>query len=143
MRPTAVAMLLLIPLALLAGCGGKSKEEKAMANVCSARADIKKQVDQLQGLTLTTATLVQVQDSLKAIGDDLSTIADNQGDLSKNRRNDVKAANDAFKAQIKTIGDTIGSSLSIENAKTQLSSALGQLGATYSSAFSKIDCSSS
>ena len=55
-------MLLLIVLAaagLLAGCG-QSEEETATDQVCSARDDIAKQVDQLKGLTLTTATTDQV-----------------------------------------------------------------------------------
>ena len=60
-----ILMLLLIALAgagVLAGCG-QSEEEKAADQVCSARDDIAKQVDQLQGLTLTTATTDQVREN--------------------------------------------------------------------------------
>ena len=53
---------------------GQSADEKAQATVCSARADIKKQVDELKGLTATTASVDGVQANLKAIGKNLEKI---------------------------------------------------------------------
>ena len=50
----------------LAACG-QSDEEKAKSNVCDARADIQKQVDELKSLTLKTATLDKIRSSLTAI----------------------------------------------------------------------------
>src|SRR4051812_10717043 len=81
MRPIASV----IPLALaamLAACGGQSKQEKAQSQVCTARADISKQVKTLKGLTLSTATTSQAKSSLQAIRDDLGKIRSAQGDLN-------------------------------------------------------------
>ena len=58
-----VAIAGLLPVAC-----GESDEDKAKSQVCDARADIQKQVDELSGLTITTASVDQVQQSLKAIG---------------------------------------------------------------------------
>ena len=58
-------LIALVPASVLAG--GESEEEKATAQVCSARDNIAKQVDELKGLTLTTATTSQVRENLQAI----------------------------------------------------------------------------
>ena len=79
----AIALVL---LAAVAGCGGDSKADKAMASVCSARDDITKQVDTLAGMTITTATTSQAGSALTAIKDDLGKIADARKDLSDDRR---------------------------------------------------------
>ena len=50
-----------------------SKQDDAKAQVCDARADISKQVDTLKGITVSAATLDQIQTSLKAIDTDLKT----------------------------------------------------------------------
>jgi uncharacterized membrane protein len=55
----------------LAACG-KSAKDKAKAHVCSARADIQKNVRKLQGL-ITTPTTSGVTDSVKAIRDELKS----------------------------------------------------------------------
>jgi hypothetical protein len=43
-----------VMLALTLGACGESDEEKAQNQVCDARADIAKQVDELKGLTAAT-----------------------------------------------------------------------------------------
>ena len=53
----SIAVLLLVAGLAVAACGGESKSDKASSKVCDARADIKKQVDELRGLTITTATV--------------------------------------------------------------------------------------
>jgi uncharacterized membrane-anchored protein YjiN (DUF445 family) len=137
-------ILLLLAVALTAGAlsaCGQSKADKAHDKVCDARDDIAKQVDELQGLTITTATVDQVTSSLDAIRKDLSDIADATGDLSDERRKDVQAANEAFKATMSQIGQNLGKSLSLENAASQTKQALQQLASSYKSTFGQLDCS--
>jgi predicted nucleic acid-binding Zn-ribbon protein len=139
-----VPILLLLTLVLTAGmlsACGQSKEDKAKSKVCDARDDIGKQVDKLKGLTVSTATLDQVTSSLNAIKQDLSDIADAQGDLSDQRKKDVQAANEAFKASVSQIASSVGKSLSLQDAGAQATQALQQLASTYQSTFGKIDCS--
>ena len=132
-------------LALVAGLGlsacGESKEDKAKSTVCDARADISKQVDQLKGLTVSTVTIDGVQSSLKAIRSDLSKIADAQGDLSGDRRQQVQDATKTFTSQVQSIAGSVGTSTSLSDAKAQLTSALQQLGAAYKQSFARVDCS--
>jgi hypothetical protein len=141
MKLFALALVLvLLACVALAACG-KSKEDKAMSSVCDARADISKQIDHLKGLTIGTATVDDVQNSVKAIGDDLTKIKDAQGDLSGSRKQQVQDANAKFSSQVKEIASTAGSSLSLSNAKTQLQSALTQLANAYKTTLGPIDCS--
>jgi uncharacterized protein YgfB (UPF0149 family) len=136
-------MLLLIALAaagLLAGCG-QSEEEKATDQVCSARDDIAKQVDQLKGVTLTTATTDQVRNNLKAIRDDLAKIADARADLSDDQRTQIEQANAAFGSEVRNIAATVARSTSIEESSAQLRAAFNDLAATYEKTFAQIDCS--
>ncbi len=133
-------VLVLLASLALAACG-KSKEDKAMSSVCDARADISKQIDHLKGLTIGTATVDDVQNSVKAIGDDLTKIKDAQGDLSGSRKQQVQDANAKFSSQVKEIASTAGRSLSLSNAKTQLQSALTQLANAYKTTLGPIDCS--
>jgi hypothetical protein len=140
-RTTIIASILLVLAGgLLAACG-QSKADKAESQVCDARDDIAKQVKDLQGLTLTTATTKQVTDSLQAIQSDLKTIADATGDLSDERRKQVQEANDQFKAKMDQIRTDFGSKLSIQSAATQAKAALQQLAESYRSTFGQLACS--
>ena len=133
-------VLLAVPAVLLAACG-ESDEEKAQARVCDARDDIREEVRQLQDLTLTTATTSKVKDSLTTIRDDLASIANAMDDLSEDRREEVDAANEEFKASVRETADNFGTKLSIEAAAAQLEQALRQLATTYQSSFGQLDCS--
>ena len=124
----------------LAACG-QSDEEKAKSNVCDARADIQKQVDELKSLTLGTATLDKIRSSLTAIQDDVKKIADAQGNLSESDREKVEKANAAFKSKLQGLAGEVGRSLSLENAAGQLKSAFADLATTYQQAFAPVDCS--
>ena len=55
-RSLAIVLL----LGILLGACGESDEEQAQDAVCDARASIQKQVDELSGLTLGTATAASV-----------------------------------------------------------------------------------
>jgi Tfp pilus assembly protein PilP len=141
MRPSIALASLAVIAALAVGACGESEEDKAQKAVCSARADIGKQVDQLQSLTVSTATADEVQQSVEAIKSDLSKIEDAQGELSDERRQQVEAANKTFTSQLRGIVESIGSSTSLSEAKSQLSSATQQLADAYKQSFAKIDCS--
>ena len=134
------AIVSVLAAVVLAGCGGDSKADQAKTDVCNARADISKQVDTLKGLTISTATLNQVQDSLKAIGDDLTKIKNARGNLSDDRRKQVDDANKNFESQVKTTFSDLGKSTSVTDAKTQLQQAFQSLSSTYQQTYAKIDC---
>jgi len=137
--PLLIAGLLLAALAVSA-CGGESKADKASKQVCDARADISKQVDELKGLTLSTATVSGVQENVSAIQADLKKIANAQGTLSDDRRKDVKAATDAFVSSVSSIAKGLTSSLSLSEARTRLTTAAQDLGTAYAASLGKIDC---
>lgn len=142
--PATPSRTLLVTLTLaaglVAGCGGQSQADKASAQVCTARDDIAKHVDHLQGLTLSTATTSQVKESLQAIKHDLSTIVNAQGDLSDKRRSDVKAANQQFAASVRETVQSVGSTASIDQAKGKIKQSLDALATTYRTTFAKLDC---
>ena len=130
-RSLAIVLL----LGILLGACGESDEEQAQDAVCDARASIQKQVDELSGLTLGTATAASVGDSLTAIRDDLEQIAEAQGDLNDERRQQVESANKTFSSQLQSIAKNIGSSVSASGAKEQFQAAVKQLADAYRQSF--------
>jgi hypothetical protein len=137
----ACSVLAVVMLALALGaCGGESSEEKAQNTVCDARDDIGKQVDDLKSLTPATVTTDAVTQSLDAIKNDLTDIADAQSDLSSDRRNEVEAANKAFTSSVQEIGSQLGTSLSASDAKAGIVTALQQLEAAYRKTFAAVSC---
>jgi phage-related protein len=138
---SSVAIVISLAALALGACGGDSKEDKAKAQVCDARADISKQVESLKVLTPSTATLSQIQGSLKAIGDDLTNIKNAQGDLTDQRKSQVEKANQAFGSQLQSIRSTLGATTSLSDAKAQLTQGLQDLASTYQDTLSKVDCS--
>jgi hypothetical protein len=140
MHRSVVGIALTVALGL-AACGGESAEERAQKQVCSARADIKKQVDELKSTTISTASLDGVQQNLQAIGKSLSTIAGAQKDLKGDRKQDVQAATQAFKTEVASVGRELVTSLSAADAKQQIQTALQGLATSYRKALAPIDCS--
>lgn len=141
MRPAAVALAAIIVLALAAcGGGGSSKQDKAKSQVCDARADIAKQVDTLKGITVSTATLDQIQTSLKAINNDLKQIAGARNDLSGDNKSQLEQANKEFVTQINSIASSLLKSTSLSQAQSQAKAALSQLSDAYQQTFAKFSC---
>jgi len=128
----------------LGGCGGgsssSSKQDDAKAQVCDARADISKQVDTLKGLTVSAATLDQIQTSLKAIDSDLKTIAGAAGDLKGDDKSQLQQANKEFVTQINNIASSLVKSTSLSQAQSQAKDALSQLSDAYQQTFAKFSC---
>ena len=141
MRPAAIALAAIIALALAAcGGGGSSKQDKAKSQVCDARADIAKQVDTLKGITVSTATLDQIQTSLKAINNDLKQIAGARNDLSGDNKSQLEQANKEFVTQINSIASSLLKSTSLSQAQSQAKAALSQLSDAYQQTFAKFSC---
>ncbi len=138
MKRSTIVMLVSAAIAV-AACG-QSQEDKAKAQVCDARADVRKQVDELRGLTLATATVDGVTANLQAIRKDLGKIADAQSKLSGDRRQAVETANQAFADQVRATVKNVGRSLSVADAKTQIKDATTQLASSYSQTLGRIDC---
>lgn len=138
-RSRAVVLLLLLVAVAAAGCG-ESDEEKAQNQVCDARDDIKTQIDELSNLTLSTATVDGVEKSLDAIQDDLQSIADAQGDLNDERKQQVESANKQFTSQLESIANGLTSNLSLSGAEQKLKDATQQLASSYKETFAEVDC---
>ena len=133
-----VAGLLLIAVVAV-GCG-ESDEEKAQTQVCDARADLKKQVDDLAGLTVSTATVDGVEENLNAIEEDLNQIKDAQGDLNEERKQEVESATQEFTSEVEAVANDLTSDLSLSGAQAKLDSAGKQLASSYEQTFAQIDC---
>ena len=139
MRAATSLGAVLVAAALTLGCG-QSKEDKAKDQVCSARADLQKQVEQLASTTPSSATVDGIKANLSAIRDDLKKIASAQPDLNDTRKQQVKDANEQFKSQLSDIAGKLGSSLSLSEAKTQIQDAAQALSAAYRQSFARVDC---
>jgi uncharacterized protein YjbJ (UPF0337 family) len=140
MHVKAVLAPALAALVLTAGCG-ESGEDQALADVCAARDSITKQVDELASLTITTATTQKVSQGLEAIRDDVSTIRDSMGELADDRRAEVQAANDEFAGAVRQTVRELGTTVSAEDASSQIKGAVDELKSSYRSAFGQLDCS--
>jgi hypothetical protein len=140
MKP--IAVLVAAGTLALAGCGGggSSKQDDAKNQVCDARADIAKQVDTLKGVTVSTATLDQIQTSLKAIDNDLKQIKDAAGDLKGDDKSELQQANQAFVTKINSIASSLLKSTSLSQAQSQAKGALTQLGDAYQQTLAKFSC---
>jgi hypothetical protein len=139
-RVISVVAALLGSAALLVACG-ESEEEKAHNEVCDARADIERRVDDLAGLTLTTVSIEQVTNNLEAIRDDLEKIAAEQGDLEPERRQEVEQAGKRFRSELEaTAKDLAAGATSAEETGARLGSALDELAKSFREAYAPVDC---
>lgn len=123
----------------IAGCG-ESDEDKAKNAVCDARADIQKNVKDLQNLNVQTATADGVKSNVTAIQDDLKTISDNQDELDDTRKQQVQKANETFTSEVESLSNDLGSSQSLPSAGQQLKSDIANLATAYQQALAPIDC---
>ena len=135
------SLSIVLLLGTLLGACGESDEEQAQDAVCDARASIQKQVEELSTLTPGTATAASVGDSLMAIRDDLEQIAEAQGDLNDERKQEVESANKEFMSQFQSIAKELSASLSVSGAKEQFQAAVRQLADAYGQSFAGVDCS--
>ena len=99
-----------------------------------------RQLDELSNLTLSTATVDGVEKSLDAIQDDMQSIADAQGDLNDERKQQVESANKQFTSQLESIANGLTSNLSLSGAEQKLKDATQQLASSYKGTFAEVDC---
>ncbi|HWX96051.1 MAG TPA: hypothetical protein VNZ01_04290 [Solirubrobacteraceae bacterium] len=136
---TAVVLASMIGGLALTGCG-ESAEAKAKKQVCSARNDIAKQVNTLQGLVLSSSSAATAKASFEAIGKDVTQIKAAQSKLEPARKQQVEAATRAFVTQVNSIASSLSSNVTPSTALTQFKSALSQLGASYRQTLGPISC---
>jgi outer membrane murein-binding lipoprotein Lpp len=135
-----VIFALLIAGLVLAGCG-ESSEEKAKAQVCSARSGIQKQVTTLSELTLSTSILSQAKDGLEAIGSELTKIKDAQPNLEPARRKQIETATHTFETQVTSIVTGFVTNPSLSSVEKQLKSSLTQYAKSFEKVLAPINCS--
>jgi hypothetical protein len=139
-RRTLVFVVLLLAGSLAITACGESAQEKAKAEVCSARADISHQINMLTSLTASTISPTAVKTGIEAVANDLSKIKKAQGNLEPARKEQVQNATHTFETQLSTILTGITSNLSLSNAEAQFKSALSQLATSYKSTLGPINC---
>jgi Rad3-related DNA helicase len=140
MRVIQTPAVVLVSAALLVACG-ESEEEKAQNAVCDARADIERRVDDLAGLTITTASIEQVTNNLEGIRDDLEKIAAERDDLEPEQRREVEAAGEEFRSELETTArDLLSGAASGEEAGARVGAALDDLAASFRDAYGPLDC---
>jgi predicted nucleic acid-binding Zn-ribbon protein len=126
--------------ALPVACG-ESEEEKAQDRVCDARADIEKRVDDLAGLTITSASIDKVANNLKAIRDDLEKIAAEREELAPEQQDAVDQAAKRFRSELETAAkDVVSGAASGEEAGARIGSALDDLATSFREAYGPVDC---
>jgi hypothetical protein len=142
MRPIVAVVLIVLAALAVGACGDdESDEEKAQNQVCDARADIQKQVEELSNLTISTATTEGIEQNLQAIEDSLGEIKDAEGDLNAGRKQEVQSATDQFSSEVESVVQTVGRSTSLSQAATQLTSAFDDLSQSFQQTLQPIDCS--
>jgi hypothetical protein len=136
----------LLCTAAFAGCG-ESAQDKAKAEVCSARSTISKEVQKLQGLTLSSSTAEEAKKSVETISGQLKKIVDAQPNLSAPRKEQVEAATKTFGQDLKSVGLEVAAALPSGNseaalaaAKTKLKASAERLAADYQQALGPISC---
>ena len=140
MRRRAIVLLASMLAALPVACG-ESEEEKAQDRVCDARADIEKRVDDLAGLTITSASIDKVTNNLKAIRDDLEKIAAEREDLAPEQRDAVDQAAKRFRSELETAAkDVVSGAASGEEAGARIGAALDDLAKSFRAAYGPVDC---
>ena len=135
------ACTVVVMLGATTACGSsESASDKAKSQVCDAKSDIQTQLNDLKSLTLSSATLDSVSQSVTAIQGDLKTIQDAIPDLDGDTKAQVQSANQQFKSQVTSTLGSVLTSTSIDDAQTQLQTALTSLEATYKQAYDSIKC---
>ena len=140
LRKWMIAMLACLLAALTVACG-ESEEEKAQNRVCDARADIQSRVDDLAALTITSASIDEVNSNLKAIRDDLEKIAAEREDLAPEQRQEVEQAATSFRSELETAAkDVVSGAASGEEAGARIAAALDQLARSFRKAYGPVNC---
>jgi F0F1-type ATP synthase membrane subunit b/b' len=125
---------------VFASCGGKSDAEQARTDACNADADIGKQIKQLKGYTETTVTSEKVRGNVNAIKSDVNTIKSALPELKASLKSQLKNATDTFSSQLSKVASGLGSTISLQAAAGQITTAANQLDKSYTKAFASVSC---
>lgn len=147
-RSNRIAMLIILALVAVVGVilafvllGGESKEDKALANVCAARADIQQRVDGLVTTDYADFTLSKFKEDIAAIQSDIKTIQANEADLGIDRKQQIQDATRQFSTTIKATAGSLLTTKSLNDAQDTLQAAASDLATGYRAAFTPVDCS--
>jgi hypothetical protein len=136
-----IAAVFAVTVIALGACGDdESDQGSAQKQVCDARADIKRQLDELGSVRLDTVTVDGIKQQLNAIEQDLSEMRQAKGQLNEQRRAQVELANRAFRAKIESVVKDVRTSRSLSGALTALQNSLIALRDDYQQALAPIDC---
>lgn len=144
-RQAALAAVLAGATAL--GACGESSQEKAQAQVCTARKDIAAQIAKLEGLAISTSIITEATASFEAMGKDITQIKNAQPNLEPARKEQVAAATKTFQSELSTITTGLASNLGsggisalLKDAGPKLKSAVSTLASSYAKALGPISC---
>ena len=143
-RPAIIA---LVPAAALAlgGCG-ESSQEKASAQVCSARAEISTQINKLEHLTISTSLLTEAKTSVEAIGKSVTKIKEAAPNLEPAVKEQVEAGTKSFQVELASIGVSTSAAKAgniasaLASAEPAVKAALSGLATSYKKAYSSLKC---
>jgi hypothetical protein len=137
---------LLVGAVSFAACG-ESAQDKAKAEVCSARSTIAKEVQKLQGLTVSSSAVDEAKSSVESISNQLKKITDAQPKLAEPRKEQVEAATSKFGEDLKAVTAEVAASLitgtseaALAAAKPKLKASAEKLAADYKQALGPISC---
>ena len=149
LRSTASVLLLIVVALALSACGqskeekAKKQQEQALADVCSARADISARVTRLKKLDLSADfTINGVKDDIDAITKDVKTMIDAEQKLAPQRKSAIEAATKKFEAKVQDTASNLLTNLSLTDAAAQLQSAGLSLASAYSTELASFSCPS-
>lgn len=135
-----------VGIAALTGCG-ESSEQKAAKAVCSSVQAISTELTKLQSLSVSSKLPEEARASVNAISQNIDKLKKEAPNLEAARREEIEAANNAFKLEL---AQTASSALSaaktsnlqsaLETVNGQLKSAAARAGAAYKQAFQSLKC---
>ena len=141
LRSAVAAVAVAAALAAAAGCGGGgSSADSAKKNACNAKSDIDAQVTKLKGLPASLSSLQPAKTALQKIQTDLTTIHDSVPDITGDLKDQLKAANSAFTAQVNQVTQDITSPQALTDAAGTLTAAGQHLSTSYQQAFKDVRC---
>jgi hypothetical protein len=131
----------------LAGCG-ESSAEKATKQVCSATSEISAQLKKLETLPISSNFPTEAKASVEAIEKSITKIKEASPNLPTARKEEIEAANRAFKTEIASITKQVvtaskSSNLqaALKSVEPQIKASLSRLSGDYKKAFQELKCS--
>lgn len=132
----AVGVGALIMIGVLSSQGGESQAE-ARQSFCSSLTTLKGSVDDLTGLTPTTASKSDYQSAVDAIQADWDQVTSDASDLKDVTMSQLDGAWDSFESSVKDVPDDASVSDALDSVKSSAQS----LASSVSSTLSEPDCS--